>query len=359
MHTPIGAGQSTEATTPRAVSRFHRRVLLASLLITTLAIAAGVGAWVGISHLEHHSRRVEALALVSQGEFAKAEEKLKALHETAPHDVEVLKALIAVLQSRGRLLVDAEPYLTKWCQLEPDNPEPFRHRMELYIGLEKRAEALADGRHILSLDPEDYATRRHVAALLTFTGDFAQAERACRQCLRIDPRDPDVRFLLAQTYDLWGKDRQAEQVLDALLQDHPRHPKALLLKSERLIRSTKGSDSERLAQTVAMLRMVEADLDAAQGDRQKARLLLSMTLRRLGKTTEAERFRHKRDLIERAEQMVRDAGQTGNDDLILQAAQLLQEAGDVQRAIEILQQLLERHPDNDQARALLVKIANN
>ncbi len=139
-------------------ARADRRVLL--ILLGTLVLSLGAG--FGWYRLQTYLDRQHGLDLADNGHFDQAEPLLRRAVARNAEDAEVNRALaLGYLAQKegGPLLTEVEPLVTRWCRLLPEDPEPYRVRMELWLRLGRYAPALADGEHLLELDPDDDVAR--------------------------------------------------------------------------------------------------------------------------------------------------------------------------------------------------------
>ncbi len=294
-------------------------------------------------------QRQEALALVRAGRFDEAEPVLRRQLERDPGDVTAAAALAAGYLTSNRLVADAEPYLSRWCELEPDNPEPWRLRVDLWLRLRRGDEALADGRRLLELEPTNYELRKTVCWLLLGRGRFAEAEAECRRCLQSHPDDPAVRYLAADIQYLQGHSAEAAARLQPLVASTPPYLPAALLRAV-LYLEARPPEPEK---AVPLLRRVVA---AAQDhdDRQKARYHLAQALTRLHQDEEAGEVLAAMRREQEATRLAADSRQQpGNRALHVRAAAALLQVGKSEQALPLLQGVLDADPHNGDAHAVL------
>lgn len=337
-------------TTPAAQKKTHavthgRRRWIPWILLAAGAVIVLAGFY-GLWRLERYSQRLEALTLVTKGKYAEAEPLLKQALESNPDDVEVVKGLVKVYRNTKRLAVESEPYLNRWCELAPNDPDAFRARLDLWLLLKNREKALKDARRLLEMDPADVNLRATVASLLLFLGKAAEAEKQILICRAAAPQDRDIQFLLAKIYHVQGRKEKTDTVLQDLLRADPRHGKALLLKGERLW------EDKKYEQAIPVLRQVLKDKTLGF-KLQKARYFLSQALRFTGNTKEAEKVLQQNRQTEAVEQLVQDSDQQpDNVSLYIKSVKALFDAGLDKRAAERLQKLQKLHPDNKAVRRL-------
>jgi Tfp pilus assembly protein PilF len=225
------------------------------LTVVALVAAAGVVYWLANPEPD---RRAEALQLVKLGKLAEAEPLLVRANERDGNDAEVVAAL-AVVKLGGTDTAAAERYLSRWCELRPEEARPFQLRMDLrhrvsrgMVVVSERVRtmetAFEDGRRVLELEPTNDAVRREVAWLAMSVGRHADAEAECRRSLAASPHDSWLNFLLARVLHVQGKRTEAAEVLDAVVRAKPDFGDALLL------RAILYRESDQPAQAVTMLR---------------------------------------------------------------------------------------------------------
>jgi predicted Zn-dependent protease len=332
----------------RPAARWPRRVW-----IIVLALAFGGALVAGALHIrragQQRAERQRGLDLALEGRIAEAEPLLLRAYERDRGDVEVVRTLALGQKELGRLPVEAEPYLTRWCQLEPDNPQAFRLRLLLWMKLQRQDEAVADARRLLELRPGDQEVRQSVAFLLLVGGRPAEALRECRRALRSRPNDPRLRYLLARIYHVRGDRARAEAALDALLAERPGYTEALLL------RGILHAEADHPGKAAPLLRRVVAQ-DSNPQNRQTARYHLGQALARLGKAGEAHAVLAQMQRAQALDRLLKDCEQQpGNLDLHVKAAGDLLEAGRPAEAAGLLRHVLARDPGHPGARRLLAR----
>lgn len=222
--------------TPATPTPASRRRAVPWFVAGVVAIAAGAY-WFWPAP----DRRDEALKLVKERKLQEAEPLLlEALNRNAD-DAEVVAAL-AVAKLGGTDHATAERYLSRWCELRPTETRPLHLRMDLRHriarGMTIPAErtkvmesALADGRRVLELDPDNDAVRREVAWLAVQVGQYGAAEAECSRALARAPGDPWLNYLLARALQARGMTSQAVLVLDPVVRAQPGFGDALLLRA--------------------------------------------------------------------------------------------------------------------------------
>jgi tetratricopeptide (TPR) repeat protein len=322
-----------------------RRVLVS---ITAIVVVVGAAIWLW-PHLLGGGAREKALALAQAQRFDEAEPTLIRLFESDPNDLTVVIALATGYVSSDRLVAGAEPYLTRWCELEPANVTPFKLRMDLSLRLKHSDRALPDGLHVLEREPENFELRKTVAWLLLGQGRFAEAEDACRLCLRSHPDSPPLRFLQASIESMQGHTEPAIRLLDPLVTPSPPYPPAALLRAALYLEDQPPLPDK----AVPLLRAVLAtNLDT--DDRQKARYLLSQALFRLKEDAEATRVLDELRRDREAERLFIDSQQQlGNEAMQMRAAAALLDVGRSEQGLDLVQRVLRRDANNAAAHRVL------
>jgi len=224
-----------------------------------------------------------------QGRMNSAEGLLRKALDQEPENVELLRALAIGLIANQRLN-EAEPILTQWCAAQPDDAEPFRHRMDLRHSLALQLKpgdaqlqhqqlALEDGRRVIQLEPNDTATGKNVLLLCLGMGRFNEAHELCRKFLGSAPADPELQFIQARISHALGSSEEAQNTLDGLLSQQPQFAPALML------RAILYYEADEADKAIPLLRSVIA----AGGTQHEATYHLGLALARAGHTEEASR----------------------------------------------------------------------
>jgi Tfp pilus assembly protein PilF len=229
----VETGHPSAANRPR----WKRRVAIPAVAVLVVGVAVLGGRW-----QRAVSDRADGLRLAQDGKAAEAEPLLLAALDRDGADAEVLAAL-ARLKFKGPDPASALPLLTRWCDLKPEEAEPYRLRMDLRHRtargrwgaadrLRDMEQAADDGRRVLELEPANDAVRREVAWLLLQVGRYEEAERECRISLRSTPGDGWLHYLLARSLHGQSRRAEAEQVLDPVVRSQPRFADGLLLRAK-------------------------------------------------------------------------------------------------------------------------------
>ena len=296
----------------------------------------------------------EAVRLAQQGRFRDAEPKLRVALEHDPDNIELLRTLALGLLGTEKL-AEADLVLTRWCQVRPEQAEPYRLRMDLRhqsaqqvkpVAEQQRLKelALADGRRVIELDPDDDSTaQKSRLALPGAVGRFEEADRVCRRCLQRQPDDPGLLYLQARVCHARGANAEAQGLLDRLLSRLPQFTPGLLLLA---ILHYEADEAE---QAIPLLRRVIAEGGASH---KEARYHLGLALARAGHTEEAQRVMAEvqRDNFEKD---TARPGETESLAVRVRRAELLFSSGRAEEALASLQAVLAEDPGYAAAHRLL------
>jgi tetratricopeptide (TPR) repeat protein len=321
--------------------------------VFAVALALSTAGWLGWQRWEMHRAGQEAVHLAQQGRFSDAEPKLRLALEHDPDNSELLRTLALGLLSTAKW-AEADLVLTQWCQVLPEQAEPYRLRMELRHQRAQQVKtgaaqqrlkelALADGRRVIELAPDDDATAQKVVWLCLASGQFVEADRVCRRCRERQPDDPWLLYLQARVCHARGINAEAQVLLDRLLSRLPQFTPALLL------RAILHYEADEAEQAIPLLRKVIAEGGAAH---KEAHYHLSLALARAGHTEEARRVMAEvqRDTFEK------ETARPGEKDTLavqVRRAELLFGSGRAEEALAALQAVLAEDPGYAAAHRLL------
>jgi predicted Zn-dependent protease len=333
-HTEAAKPGSSFRPTGRGLLRRRVWVLAAAGLIALVA-----GGWFGWRLVRAAHLREHALRLSGQGDFAAAEPFLRRAFEQDGRDAEVVRAL-ALGYLRADQARNAEVYLNRWCDVQPDRVEPHERRLELFLGMKHNDQAVAEARRLLQLKPDHRRAQQLLAMLLVQQGRHAEAEGVCRRFLQGAPGEAVLLYYLAESCHGRGNDREAETILDSLLRDQPRYHPALVL------RAILYREAEQDEQAIPLLRQALALAPAN-------RLAGSHLIQALARTGRAEEARRERDQMlrrVRAERALMDFRvQPDNLELGVKAGEALLEVGRPEEGLRLLEEVLARAPGNEAA----------
>jgi predicted Zn-dependent protease len=321
----------------------YRKHVVAGCAVALLA----VGVYWFLRGPSPSAEQREAFELAERHKYREAIPKLKKVLEREPDNVEALVKLIDCLMKSGALMVDVLPYLSRLCELRPDDSSPFRLRMDTLVALGRSKEALADAQRVLELRPEEHAARLVAARLLLDAGRHDEAESECRTLLESKgPPRYDVLTLLAQAQMGRGDLPAAAETLGTVLREQPGRETATLYLGIVRFKQDKHADA------IGLLKGLTASSDP--GVRQAALYHFAMALNAAGRGSEAQGAFERLAVDQKAQRYKMDAGQLpGDRDLQVRAARALRAADYVEEAVQLLEDAAARLGDWPDALKLL------
>ena len=261
------------------------------------------------------------------------------------NDAEVV-AVLTLAKLGGTDTAAAERYLSRWCDLRPEEARPFQLRMDLRHRIARGAAiqadrtsvmdtALADGRRVLELEPSNDAVRREVVWLALSVGRHADAEAQCRLCLTAAPYDPWMNFLLAKVLYARGRRIEAATALDLVVRTAPGFGDALLL------RAILYHESDQPDQAVPLLRQA---LSLKGSPRRDCLYHLGLVLAASGQDEEARKVMAEVDLLNLTGAVTNDHF-PNNPAMRVQIAEAMIGVGRIAEANAELDTVLQGDPD--------------
>jgi Tfp pilus assembly protein PilF len=297
--------------------------------------------------------RAEGLRLAKAGKVNEAEPLLVTAWNRDGSDVEVTAALARVKLTSADPAA-ALPYLTRWCDLRPNEAKPFQLRMDLRHRtargrwaaadrLKDLDDAAADGKRVLDLDPGNEAVRREVALIFIQVGRFPEAETECRYVLASAPLDGWMNYLLAFSLHGQGKWAAAEKFLDPVIRAEPRFADGLLLRAKLHV------ESDQPVKAIPLLRQALA-LDNCP--RRECLYQLGLALAATGDTAGAEQVMAEVTLMSLNGSMAADAAPETKA-MRVQIAEAMLGMGRLKEAKEQLDKVVAETPDFGPAHRVL------
>lgn len=160
-------------------------------------------------------------------------------------------ALLGVAQTLTRKYDEALPSLNEALKREPKNALALRYRAEVLIAQNKWSEAIADLRAAVTLEPNT-RTRLRLAAALTQSKQFDEAQRLYQDVLQEDPGNSEARTALAAAMIESGKGAEAIAQLESLIKAEP-HRAALQAQLAELYLPTQPERALAAYQAAAKL----------------------------------------------------------------------------------------------------------
>jgi predicted Zn-dependent protease len=221
--------------------------------------------------------------------------------------------------------------------------------MEMARGQQRLAEALADARHLLALEPDDANAKLRVAQLCFGAGEFDEAETLCAECLDQEPRWRRARKLRAELWLARGRPEKAAAILDDLLRERGDDFGLMLA------RAAVHLDMREPERAIPLLeKIVQQDKSRQRTGRHQ----LALAYEQAGRHADAQRVMREMHQLQESE-VLRDALSSRPDDPDVQVraarAWLAGSGPEVRRGLELLGRLLERHPDHAGAHRALAE----
>ncbi|HEV8076091.1 MAG TPA: tetratricopeptide repeat protein [Candidatus Acidoferrum sp.] len=317
-----------------------------------------------------------AQLFVSDGFLTKAIAVYKRISKLAPEEVRPLEKLADLYVQQG-VMSEARPLFLQLAELhlkngkqpeaiallkklllaEPDNLRIQIRLADLYVAMGQSGEAL-----------EGYvsAAQRALAR-----GDQAECERLADRALQINAKSLDALIVKARSYSLAGNTTKAVEILERVPDlDKGGEPAELLL--DIYLKASKWDEASALALRIfshdeknftATQKVTEGFLESGQGER--AMSLLSRIRIPMIDAGEHEGVAHLLQSLatrlpgrlEPLEWLVDTFGRTSDSfrlpDALANLGDALLASGKTERAKEVLQQLVDRDPENDSAKRKL------
>ncbi len=156
------------------------------------------------------------------------EARVRDNHPDAPL---VLEAEASGLMRVYRMF-EADDRIQTWLKLRPDDPQALLLQGNLFDLESRSAEAVADYRKVVQLDPENEDARLRLAADLLQGHEGGEALPHLEYLQKRRPDDPPVLMRLAQCRLLLGQTDEAKKILDDVLARQPRYPEALAMRGK-------------------------------------------------------------------------------------------------------------------------------
>lgn len=324
--------------------RFKKPILIGCLAaLLAVGLAWGIRAW------SRAAERREVIGLIESKRFKEAIPRLRQFHERSPNDVETLELLIEGMIQSGALRADVLPYLSRLCELKPDDPLPFQLRMDALAALGRSRDALADARRVLELRPKEHNARRLAAHLLLDLGRFEECQEECQTLLKTaGSARQEVMTLLAQCQI--GRDdlTAATATLDTILREKPGHESANLYRGVILLKQ--GKEEEAIGILKGLFNTSDSRV------RQAALYHGAMAHTKVARDSEAKDLFEKLARDQRAIRFKDDARQLPNDrHLQVRAAAALLEANYTEDAVQLLEEAESRLGEWQDASKLLAE----
>jgi len=315
---------------------------------------------------------------LNDGFNSKAIAIYKKISKLAPNETQPLEKLANLYVQQG-VLSEARPIflqlaeahlkanqtakavevLRRLLEVEPDNPRVQRRLAELYLAMGQKKEAAQ--------------TYLHFARYLQEHGDSAEALKMIDASLTAQPGDSEALTLKAR---MLGSTGNADAALDALskLPGAESNSETIGLqvdlclksgKSDRAVELVQNADLKGLEKYALVLKVVNSLIDADKPDEAihliggiRESAISSGNQEHLAKilSSAAEKLQGRVELQEWLVDLYRRTADNNLPEAQSQLVEALINAGETQRAETILNEIIEREPDNELARQRLSQV---
>lgn len=141
--------------------------------------------------------------------------------------------------------LDAMACLDHWLKLDPNNVRALDLRGMTFVTGKGVTRGAEDYRRVLELDPDRGQTRWRLALSLLDLGGYEEALPHLDRLARDRPDDPEVLASLARCQNMLGRGGEARRLLDDVLTRHPEHPAALRTRGQFALADRDPADAER------------------------------------------------------------------------------------------------------------------
>jgi tetratricopeptide (TPR) repeat protein len=314
------------------------------LFLIPLAVLVGAGGFFGWRLHAQAAERQDGLRMAEAGNFTEAEPLLRGAVERDPGDVEAVRVL-AVGYLNAERFEEAQPYLDRWCELQPDRAEPLERRIELWRRLGRMGKSVDDVKRVLEIEPGHERYRLQLPRLLLMTGRLDEADQECQRSLQVLRGNRWLLVLKATVDQRKGRTAAATQLADRLLQQYPRWEDVLILRASIYL------DADQPEKAVPLLRKARELPDQLQ--QAKTAYTLSLALSRTGQAEEAERMMAEARALQELDLLAKNHKNRDNPELQLRVAGSLMQAGRRKEAYPLLAAVVKADPSNAAAHRLL------
>jgi tetratricopeptide (TPR) repeat protein len=278
----------------------------------------------------------QAMNLAREKCFDEALPVLLRFHERHPESVAAVRALALGYLHNTKRLAETRQYLDQWCQIAPDDPEPYRQRLSFWMMQEMVSPAIADAERVVQLAPDDFKTRGKLVQLLLTDGRYQQAEEQGLLCFRHDPDDVDLWLVLANIYYGLGQAKKTADLVDQVLKVDPDRLAALKLRAKLYVEANQPEPAIRLLRERVVRKNSE---DGTQGLYE-----LSEALSRAGRRDEAKKALAELDWRLALGLWSKYEHRDENPGLQERVVRAMLAAGETEQAVNFLTGILERNP---------------
>ncbi len=262
-------------------------------------------------------------------------------HPESPLILETLsRAYMHRLRHRSALAC-----LSRWIEVQPDNPKPYHWRGWVLERLNNHKQATEDYHKALALDPELFRTRLRVAEMLLEAHQAPEALPHLERLHKKAPDDPEVQGRLGMCLYLLNRRDECRKFMEFAIARLPSDPAVLIHLAKLDLEQGRAADAERRLNK--LLELDPADTEALHN--------LGLALQFQGRTAEAtaalERHKRAKEQVERTNKLLREVadspGATPAD--YAELGDLLLRIRRERLGVYWLERALERDPANARA----------
>lgn len=189
------------------------------------------------------------LLRVQGGEIDRVVDELMLYVETGSPDSPLILETLALVYMQTRRYGQAFKCLSRWHDIEPDSPEPFRWRGWVLERMNDRDAALNEYKQALARDPNHFQVRFRLAETYLERNDPGAAAPLLEELWKQFPDRGDVQARLGQCRFIQGEMEEARRFLEAALKQLPDDPAVLIYLAKIDLRE----DPPRLAEAEDLL----------------------------------------------------------------------------------------------------------
>lgn len=185
-----------------------------------------------------------ALLQAAAGNVWEVDEYLQRRAEADPELAPLAWEALAEGYLRVYRTLDAMACLDHWLKRDPDNVRALDLRGMTFVTGKGVTRGAEDYRRVLELDPSREQTRWRLALCLLDLGGYEEALTHLERLARDRPDHPDVLARLARCQNMLGRGAEARQLLDGVVARHPDHAAALRTRGQFALADRNPAEAE-------------------------------------------------------------------------------------------------------------------
>jgi tetratricopeptide (TPR) repeat protein len=260
----------------------------------------------------------------------------------------ILETLTHAYMIRTRFKL-AHGCLTRWIDIEPNNPKPYHLRGMVWERLNNPKQAKIDYDRALELNPDFVKVRLRVVEMHLEDKQAPEALPHLERLMRQAGDDPRVQARMGMCLFLQGQREDARRLMSAAVEHLPDDAPLLIALANLDIQEERGADAE-----ARLRRVLKADPSDTE-----ALFVLASALRIQGKIDEAQavltEHTAKRALMDRLNALLKDVadGPTARPSDHAEIGELFIRIGQEKVGVYWLERALEGDPENQRAHKAL------